>query len=154
VATILAGQRVILPQAPCHRAGGAVGDTALGHVILRDTRRDPSQTEEQTVAGSRDVTDPAVQALISAVNDGDRAAFFDALTPGATMSDDGTDHDLASWADREIFSANGHLEVVSATDGGRSLIAAYRNDTWGEMRTRWAFTVTSGKVSRFETGQA
>ena len=106
------------------------------------------------MTGSRDVTDPAVQALISAVNDGDRAAFFDALTPGATMSDDGTDHDLASWSDREIFSANGHLEVVSATDGGRSLIAAYRNDTWGEMRTRWAFTVTSGKVSRFETGQA
>jgi hypothetical protein len=44
--------------------------------------------------------------------------------------------------------------VVSASDGGRSLIAAYRNDTWGEMRTRWAFTVTGGKVSRFETGQA
>jgi len=44
--------------------------------------------------------------------------------------------------------------VVSASDGGRSLIAAYRNDTWGEMRTRWAFTITNGKVSRFETGQA
>jgi hypothetical protein len=28
------------------------------------------------------------------------------------------------------------------------------SDTWGEMRTRWAFTVTGGKVSRFETGQA
>jgi hypothetical protein len=27
-------------------------------------------------------------------------------------------------------------------------------DAWGEMRTRWAFTVTGGKVSRFETGQA
>ena len=34
------------------------------------------------------------------------------------------------------------------------LSAAYRNDTWGEMRTRWAFTVTGGKISRFETGQA
>jgi len=106
------------------------------------------------VAANRDVTDPAVQALIAAINDGDRAAFSAALTPGATMSDDGTDRDLASWADREIFSVNGHLEVVSAADGGRSLIAFYRNDTWGEMRTRWAFTVTGGKVSRFETGQA
>jgi hypothetical protein len=112
------------------------------------------QTKEQPVTASRDVTDPAVQALIAAINGGDRAAFFAALTPGATMSDDGTDRDLASWADREIFSANGHLEVVSAADGGRSLIAAYRNDAWGEMRTRWAFTVTGGKVSRFETGQA
>jgi hypothetical protein len=106
------------------------------------------------MAGSQDVTDPAVQALISAINDGDPAAFFAALTPGATMSDDGTDSDLADWADREIFSANGHLEIISASDAGRSLIAAYRNDTWGEMRTRWAFTLTGGKVSRFETGQA
>ena len=44
--------------------------------------------------------------------------------------------------------------MISARDGGRSLVAAYRNDTWGEMRTRWAFTITNGKVSRFETGQA
>lgn len=56
------------------------------------------------MAANRDVTDPAVQALIAAINDGDRAAFFAALTPDATMSDDGTDRDLASWADREIFS--------------------------------------------------
>jgi hypothetical protein len=106
------------------------------------------------MTGSDQVTDPAVQALISAINGGDRAAFFDALAPGATMSDDGTDRDLAGWADREIFSARGHLDVASVNDGGRSLIAAYRNDTWGEMRTRWAFTVTGGKVSRFETCQA
>lgn len=33
-------------------------------------------------------------------------------------------------------------------------MADYRNDTWGEMRTRWHFTVEDGKVSRFETGQA
>jgi hypothetical protein len=101
-----------------------------------------------------DVTDPAVRALIAAINAGDQAAFFAALTPGATMSDDGTDRNLAEWADREIFSSHGHLDVISARDGGRSLIAAYRNDTWGEMRTRWAFAVTDGKVSRFETGQA
>jgi hypothetical protein len=106
------------------------------------------------MTGGEQVTEPAVQALIAAVNAGDRAAFFAALAPGATMSDDGTDRDLASWADREIFTVNGHLDVVSASDGGRSLIAAYRNDTWGEMRTRWAFTVTGGKISRFETGQA
>ncbi len=100
-----------------------------------------------------DVTEPAVRALIAAINGGDRRAFFAALTPDATISDDGTDRDLTEWADREIFSAHGHLDVVSAEGGGRSLIAAYRNDTWGEMRTRWAFTITKGKISRFETGQ-
>jgi hypothetical protein len=100
------------------------------------------------------VTEPAIQALIAAVNAGDRGAFAAALTPDATMSDDGTDRNLHQWAEREIFTVHGHLDVVAAQDGGRSLTAAYRNDTWGEMRTRWAFTVTAGKISRFETGQA
>jgi hypothetical protein len=106
------------------------------------------------MAGSQDVTDPAVQALIAAINAGDRTAFFAALGPGATMSDDGTDRDLASWADREIFAVHGQMAVESAADGGRVLVAAFRNDTWGDMRTRWAFTITGGKISRFETGQA
>jgi hypothetical protein len=66
------------------------------------------------MAGLSDVTDPAVRALISAINAGDRAAFYAALAPGATMSDDGTDRDLAAWADREIFTVHGHLDVVSA----------------------------------------
>jgi hypothetical protein len=101
-----------------------------------------------------DITDPAVRALIDAINAGDRTAFFAALTPDASMSDDGTERELAGWVDREIFTVNGHLEVESATDGGRSLVARYRNDTWGEMRTRWHFVVADGKVSRFETGQA
>jgi hypothetical protein len=100
------------------------------------------------------VTEPAVQALIAAINDGDREAFFAALTPDASMSDDGADRNLPEWTEREIFTVHGHLDVISSEDGGRSLIAAYRNDTWGEMRTRWAFTVTGGKISRFETGQA
>ena len=49
---------------------------------------------------ANDVTEPAVRVLIAAINAGDRAAFFAALTPDATMSDDGTDRDLAGWADR------------------------------------------------------
>jgi hypothetical protein len=36
----------------------------------------------------------------------------------------------------------------------KSVAHPFRNDTWGDMRTRWAFTVTDGKISRFETGQA
>jgi hypothetical protein len=101
-----------------------------------------------------DVSDPAVRAFIDAINNRDKDAFFAVLTPTATMSDDGSDRDPRQWADREIFDSNGHLEVESATDDGRSLVARYRNDTWGEMRTRWHFTVDGDKISRFETGQA
>ncbi|AYV29591.1 DUF2950 domain-containing protein [Streptomyces sp. CJ_13] len=101
------------------------------------------------------LSEPAVRAFVNAVNAGDRAAFQEALTPGATMSDDGSDRDVAQWADKEIFSSGGHMDVETEADGGRSLVVAYRNDTWGEMRTAWRFDVTAdGRVSRFETGQA
>ncbi|MFF2376341.1 nuclear transport factor 2 family protein [Streptomyces xiamenensis] len=101
------------------------------------------------------LTDPAVRALVAAVNAGDREAFHGVLTPDATMSDDGSDRDLQQWTDREIFDAGGHMDIESESGDGRSLIVRFRNDTWGEMRTAWRFEVgENGRISRFETGQA
>ncbi|MGW2019078.1 nuclear transport factor 2 family protein [Streptomyces sp. NPDC001927] len=100
------------------------------------------------------ISDPAVRAFVAALNANDQQAFQAALTPGATMSDDGSDRDLDEWTEKEIFSSRGHMEIESEKDGGRSLVARFRNDTWGEMRTKWHFSVEGGKVARFETGQA
>ncbi|MFJ8433062.1 nuclear transport factor 2 family protein [Kitasatospora sp. NPDC094019] len=100
------------------------------------------------------LTDPTVRAAVTAINAGDRQAFLDLLAPGATMSDDGSDRDLQDWIDREIFTVRGHMEVRSESDGGRALVADFRNETWGEMRTSWRFTVENGRIDRFETGQA
>ncbi|MFG2399819.1 nuclear transport factor 2-like protein [Streptomyces lydicus] len=100
------------------------------------------------------LTHPAVRALVTALNAGDEQAFLATLTPDATMSDDGSDRALREWTGREIFGSRGHMDVQSQSDDGLSLVADYRNDTWGTMRTRWRFTVKDGKVSRFETGQA
>ncbi|MFC0848617.1 nuclear transport factor 2 family protein [Streptomyces noboritoensis] len=100
------------------------------------------------------LSDPAVRAFVTALNANDRTAFQSALTPGATMSDDGSDRDVSDWTEREVFSSNGHMDIEKESDGGLSLIVNYRNDTWGEMRTAWRFEVDGGKVSRFETGQA
>ncbi|MFJ4849947.1 nuclear transport factor 2 family protein [Streptomyces sp. NPDC088733] len=100
------------------------------------------------------LNEPAVRAFVTAVNAGDREAFRRALTENATMSDDGSDRVLDEWADREIFDSHGHMDVQSQDAAGRTLIADYRNDTWGEMRTKWHFTVDDGKISRFDTGQA
>ncbi|MFE6841414.1 nuclear transport factor 2 family protein [Streptomyces sp. NPDC057686] len=101
------------------------------------------------------LSDPTVRAFVTAVNAGDQGAFRAVLTEGATMSDDGSDRDLTQWAEKEIFSCNGHMDVQNESDGGRALVVDYRNDTWGEMRTAWRFTVTGdGRISRFETGQA
>lgn len=100
------------------------------------------------------LADPAVRAFVAALNAGDREAFQAALAPDASMSDDGTERNLADWAEREIFSSNGRMAVESQSDDGLTLVAQYANDTWGEMRTRWQFTVEGEKVKRFETGQA
>jgi hypothetical protein len=104
---------------------------------------------------SAKLSDPAVRAFVNAVNAQDREGFMSLLAPGATMSDDGSDRDLADWVDREIFSTHGHMDVDNESHGGRSLVARYSNDMYGEMRTRWSFTVEDdGRISRFETGQA
>ncbi|WP_274557795.1 nuclear transport factor 2 family protein [Streptomyces spiramyceticus] len=100
------------------------------------------------------LSEPAVRAFVAAVNANDRDAFQDALAPAATMSDDGTERDLAEWTEREIFSSGGHMDVEAQKAGGLSLVVRYRNETWGEMRTAWDFIVDGGKIARFETGQA
>ena len=101
------------------------------------------------------LSDPAVRAFVTAVNNHDHEGFMALLAPGATMADDGTERDLADWTDREIFSSHGHMEVENESDGGRRLVARYSNDMYGEMRTTWSFTVDDeGRSTRFETGQA
>lgn len=100
------------------------------------------------------LSDPAVRAFVTALNAHDEEAFRAALAPGATMADDGAERDLADWTAREIFDSHGHMEIEKEKAGGRSLVARYSNDAWGEMRTTWTFDVTDGKITRFETGQA
>jgi hypothetical protein len=101
-----------------------------------------------------ELSDPTVRSIVEAINAGDREAFRAAFTPDRTMSDDGTERDFDAWTDREIFAAGGHMEVESQSDDGRALIARYRNDTYGEMRTSWRFVLSGERVSHMETGQA
>jgi hypothetical protein len=100
------------------------------------------------------LSDPTVRAFVTAVNAHDRDGFRALLAPDATMADDGSERDLDEWVEREIFSSNGHMEVDRESGGGRDLVARYRNDTWGEMRTRWHFEIDGDRITRFETGQA
>jgi hypothetical protein len=103
---------------------------------------------------SPELSDATVGRLVAAINDGDRAAFLATLTPDATLTDDANPRDLASWIDREIFTVHGQLTVDREENNGLSLLARYRNDTWGEMSTFWHFQLTGDKISRIDTGQA
>ncbi|MFE6055480.1 nuclear transport factor 2 family protein [Kitasatospora sp. NPDC056446] len=106
-----------------------------------------------TIAPAK-LSDPAVRAFVTAINAGDREAFVAALTPDATMSDDGSDRDVAEWIDKEIFSVHGRMNVDTESHDGHALVAEFTNDTWGTMRTAWRFTVDGKRISRFDTGQA
>lgn len=97
-----------------------------------------------------------VEAFVAAINKGDRGAFTATLTQDATMSDDGAERDLGQWADNEIFDVNGHFAIETQDSDGLSMLARFRNDTWGEMKTRWRFVLSHDgtRIARFETGQA
>jgi hypothetical protein len=100
------------------------------------------------------LSDPVVRHAVAAINAHDKDAFLGLLAVDATMSDDGSDRDLHDWIDREIFGSGGRMDVQKESDGGRKLLAQFRNDTWGEMSTVWRFDVADGRIRRFETGQA
>lgn len=101
-----------------------------------------------------ELTNSVVAKLVTAINDSDRAAFLDQLTPAAALTDDGTPRNLSDWIDREIFTVNGHMTVEREDEQGLRLYARYRNDTWGAMSTVWRFELSGDKISRIETGQA
>jgi hypothetical protein len=103
---------------------------------------------------TKQLSDPIVRAFVAAVNAHDKEAFTALMTPGATMTDDGSERDLEAWTDREIFTTRGHMDVIAESEGGRALIADYRNDTWGTMRTTWRFTIENDKIAHFDTAQA
>jgi hypothetical protein len=99
------------------------------------------------------LNDPTVRELVNAINTGNRDAFFACMAPDATMSDDGTDRDLSIWADQEIFTSDGRMQVESQSVDGRKLEAQFTNLTWGQLRTEWRFHIADGVITRFETSQ-
>src|SRR5699024_9242579 len=102
-----------------------------------------------------EINDPAVRALLTAVNAGDREGFFAAMSADATLSDDGNEQNPTQWADQEIFNAGCRRHaLICQPVVGRSLIADYLNDLYGQRRTAWNFEVADGNVTRIEAGQA
>ncbi|HEY4456637.1 MAG TPA: nuclear transport factor 2 family protein [Pseudonocardiaceae bacterium] len=102
-----------------------------------------------------DSPNPLVTAFAEAINAGDKDGVYALLADGASMSDDGSDRDLDTWLEREMFATHGRIKIESVTSqDGLSLVAEVTNDTWGAMRTTWKFFVDSNKITRFETGQA
>lgn len=60
---------------------------------------------------SEELTNPVVRAVVIAMRNGDQEAFFAGFSPSAKLTDDSHPQPLVEWADREIFRANGHIDL-------------------------------------------
>lgn len=92
---------------------------------------------------------PAVRAVVIAMREGDREAFFAAFTPSAKLTDDGHPQPLTEWADREIFQTQGLLRVDREERDGLELIGSFHSDQW-DMETVWRFGISGGRVRRLD----
>ena len=94
-------------------------------------------------------TNPVVRAVVIAIRDDNRKAFFAAFAPSAELTDDGQPQPLAEWADREIFRSHGRLNVEREGNDGLELYGTFHPDQW-DMATVWRFQVSNGRVSRLD----
>ena len=97
-----------------------------------------------------ELANPVVRAVVIAMRDGDREAFFVAFAPKAELTDDGTPQVLKEWAEREIFRAHGHLEVEREDKDGLCLVGPFHSDRWGKFETVWRFEIGHGLVRRLD----
>jgi hypothetical protein len=96
---------------------------------------------------TEDLTNPVVCAMVTAMNNGDRKAFFALFAPSAQLTDDGNLEPLAEWVDREIFQAHGSLYVEAEDRDGLELTGRFESDQW-DMLTVWRFEVIDEQIQR------
>lgn len=98
---------------------------------------------------TEELTNPVVRAMVTAMRNGDRKAFFDLFVPSAKLTDDGNLEPLAEWVDREIFRAHGSLYVESEDRDGLQLTGRFESDQW-DMLTVWRFEIVNERIQRLD----
>ena len=99
-------------------------------------------------------TPPVIQRFIDATNAGDTAAFLEAFTPDAFLSDWGRDFagraGIASWNETDNIGVQSKFRLLEVTATGaddyRVKLAVSGNGYNGEGTM--AFTLTGGRISR------
>ena len=96
---------------------------------------------------TEELTNPVVRAMVTAMHNGDRKAFFALFAPPAKLTDDGNPVPLTEWVDREIFAAHGRLYVETEDRGGLELTGRFESDMW-DMLTVWQFEIINEHIQR------
>ena len=100
------------------------------------------------------LTNPIVKTAIDALQKGDQKIWNSLFTSDATLYDDGSPRDLASFSK----SALGHERFASIDkieNDGLDIYGHFHSDQWGDFKTYFKFTINAGqKISRLDIGQA
>jgi len=101
-----------------------------------------------------ELTNPTVQAAITALQNGDRDAWSALFEPDAELYDDGSPRDLKKFT-RDALGHERFTSIERVENNGLDLVGAFHSDRWGDFRTYFKFQLSpSGKIKRLDVGQA
>ncbi len=112
----------------------------------------PSRTDAPRM--TTELTNPTVQAAITALQNGDRDAWSALFEPDAELYDDGSPRDLKKFT-RDALGHERFTSIERVENNGLDLVGAFHSDRWGDFRTYFKFQLSpSGKIKRLDVGQA
>jgi hypothetical protein len=99
---------------------------------------------------------PIVREAITAMNGRNKRKWYELFSDAATLTDDGTPHDLTEWSDGELFGSSlAYLASVDKVeDGGLTIYGRFHSDRWGNFKTFLKFSVEKGRIIKLTVGQA
>jgi len=101
-----------------------------------------------------ELTNPTVEAAITALQNGDRDAWSALFEPDAELYDDGSPRDLKKFT-RDALGHERFTSIERVENNGLDLVGAFHSDRWGDFRTYFKFQLSpSGKIKRLDIGQA
>ncbi len=112
----------------------------------------PSRTDAPRM--TTELTNPTVEAAITALQNGDRDAWSALFEPDAELYDDGSPRDLKKFT-RDALGHERFTSIERVENNGLDLVGAFHSDRWGDFRTYFKFQLSpSGKIKRLDVGQA
>ena len=112
----------------------------------------PSRTDAPRM--TTELTNPTVEAAITALQNGDRDAWSALFEPDAELYDDGSPRDLKKFT-RDALGHERFTSIERVENNGLDLVGAFHSDRWGDFRTYFKFQLSpSGKIKRLDIGQA
>jgi len=96
-----------------------------------------------------------VRAALTALHQGDRAAWLALFAPHPILTDDGNKRNFIEWSDSELFGkGNGRIiNIESEEANGLTINTLFHSTVWGEFRTFWTFEIQGDKITRLDVGQ-